>query len=162
MKIKSNVQDLSKDAIDEFLRKNRVGVLSLTDGTSSYGVPLAYFYEDDTIYLTISRTGRKMEYIKKNKSVCFTVFQIPEGFGTPGKMDWTSVICDGVLENIKDPEELTKAVRTGEKHMGMPEGAWEKILQMTLKNPENSSFWKISITTAGGRGVKDEKIKFEE
>jgi nitroimidazol reductase NimA-like FMN-containing flavoprotein (pyridoxamine 5'-phosphate oxidase superfamily) len=161
MKTKSNVQDLSKDAIESFLKKNRVGVLSLAAGEAAYGIPLAYFYEAGTIYLTISRKGRKLAYIDKNKKVSFAVFELPEGFGAPGKMNWTSVICDGVLENITDPDAITRAVRAGEKHMGMQAGAWDKLLEMVLKQPGDSNFWKISNATYGGRGVEDEQIEFE-
>ena len=103
-----------------------------------------------------------MEYVHNNKNVVFTVFNISEGFGMPGKTGWSSVICEGVLENVRNPEELTKVVRAGEKHFGMPEGGWEPLLQMTLKDPTKSHFWKIRITSAGGRGVEDEMIEFEE
>jgi nitroimidazol reductase NimA-like FMN-containing flavoprotein (pyridoxamine 5'-phosphate oxidase superfamily) len=162
LKTKSNAHNLSKDEIDDFLSKNRAGVLSLTDGMSPYALPFAYFYGDSTIYLTISLKGRKKEYLKKNKNVCFTVFRIPDNFGTPGKTSWTSVICEGVLEAVKEPEELKKAVRIAEKHMGTPEGSLENLLQMILKDPGNSSFWKINLSSLGGRGVENEKIEFEE
>ena len=72
------------------------------------------------------------------------------------------MICEGVLEAIKEPEELKKAVRIGEKHMGMPDGSLEKLLQMILKDPENSNFWKINLSSLDGRGVENEKIEFEE
>jgi len=161
MKTKSNVQELSREAIESFLMQHRVGVLSLTDGAGAYGIPLAYFYDEGTVYLTISRKGRKMDYIGKRMPVSFTVYTIPAGFGAPGKTSWTSVICEGVLENITVPEELTKAVRTGEKRMGVPEGTWQKLLDMMLQHPEQSNFWKISSATCGGRGVEDEQIEFE-
>lgn len=160
MKIKSNVQNLSQEAIESFLRTKRVGVLSLADGQDPYGVPLAYFYDDGTIYLTISRRGRKMACIDRNKRVSFAVFDIPDEFGTPGKTGWTSVICDGVLENITDPAELTRAVRAGERHMNMPEGAWQSLLEMVLGQPGPSNFWKIKDSAFGGRGVADERVEF--
>jgi nitroimidazol reductase NimA-like FMN-containing flavoprotein (pyridoxamine 5'-phosphate oxidase superfamily) len=162
MKFKSNIQDLSRDAIDNFLGTSKAGVLSFANEKTPYAIPLAYFYEDKTIYLTLGPTGRKMEYIHQSKNVSFTVFSISEGFGMPGKTGWTSVICEGVLENVTAPEELTKVVRAGERHFGIPEGTWENLLQMTLKDPKKSNFWKIRITSAGGRGVEDEKIELEE
>ena len=162
MKFKSNIQDLSRNAIDNLLETSKAGVLSFANETSPYAIPLAYFYGDKTIYLTLGSTGRKMEYVHNNKNVVFTVFSISEGFGIPGKTGWTSVICEGVLENVRSPEELTKVVRAGERHFGIPEGTWENLLQMTLKDPTKSNFWKIRITSAGGRGVEDEKIELEE
>ena len=162
MKIKSNIQDLSTDGIDNLLATSKAGVLSFAHEKTPYAIPLAYFYKEKTIYLTLGATGRKMEYVHNNKNVVFTVFNISEGFGMPGKTGWSSVICEGILENVRIPEELTKVVRAGEKHFGMPEGGWEPLLQMTLKDPAKSHFWKILITSAGGRGVEDEKIQFEE
>jgi nitroimidazol reductase NimA-like FMN-containing flavoprotein (pyridoxamine 5'-phosphate oxidase superfamily) len=161
MKTKSNVQDLSRQAIDALLKANRVGILSLADGTRPYGIPLAYFYDEGTIYLTISRKGKKMAFLEKNNRVSFAVFSVPAGFGAPGRMSWSSAICDGVLENITDPDELTRTVRCGERQMGMPEGTWQKLLEMTLQQPEHSNFWKISDAAYSGRGVEDEKIEFD-
>jgi len=162
MKFKSNIQDLSESAIDDFIKTSKAGVLSFAHEKTPYAIPLGYFYGDRTIYLTLGPTGRKMEYVHKNKNVSFTIFSISEGFGIPGKTGWTSVICEGVLENVRNPEELTKVVRAGEKHFGAPEGSMEPLLQMTLKDPEKSNFWKICITSVSGRGVEDEKIEFEE
>ena len=162
MKTRSNVQKMDQAAIDAFLKKYRVGVLGLHNGTHSYAIPLAYAHDNQTFYLTMGHVGRKAEYISKNKKVCFTVFWIPEGFGAPDKMNWTSVVCDGVLEHLSDPEAITRAVRVLEKHMGMPEGSWDNLLAMTLKNPRKSNFWKIKVSTAGGRTIENELVEFFE
>jgi nitroimidazol reductase NimA-like FMN-containing flavoprotein (pyridoxamine 5'-phosphate oxidase superfamily) len=84
--------------------------------------------------------------------VCFVVYWIPEGFGIQ-KMSYKSVICDGKLEQITDPEGIKSAVRNSEKNLGLPEGAWDNLLEMTLKNLENSYFWKINVTNIGGQSV---------
>ena len=106
--------------------------------------------------------GARRQYLKDNMPVCFIIYWIPEGFGAPGKMAYTSIICDGVLNHIADPGELTEAVRTLERQMGYPAGAMDKLLEMTLKNPAVSNFWKISVTGVGGKGVEDFKEEFEE
>jgi nitroimidazol reductase NimA-like FMN-containing flavoprotein (pyridoxamine 5'-phosphate oxidase superfamily) len=162
MKTKSNVEKMDQAAIDAFLKKNRVGVIGLNDGSSSYSIPLAYAYDNSVIYLTMGHVGRKAGYIDKNRNVCFTVYWIPEGFGSPGKMNWTSVVCDGVLEHLEEPKAITRAVRVLEKHMGMPAGSWDGLLAMTLKNPKTSNFWKIQVTAAGGRTIENELVEFFE
>lgn len=161
MKTRSNVRKLSQDEIEEFLRSQRVGTLSMNDGKNSYAVPLAYFYDGEQLYLTIGGQGRKMAYIKKNPNVCFVVCWIPEDFGL-SKMSWKSVVCDGVIEQVTHPVGIKKAVQTGEQHLGMPAGTWDKMLEMTLKKPEASNFWKIKITDIGGQGVEDFKEEFYE
>jgi nitroimidazol reductase NimA-like FMN-containing flavoprotein (pyridoxamine 5'-phosphate oxidase superfamily) len=161
MKTRSNVRELSREEIDAFLRSQRVGTLSMTDGVDSYAVPLAYFYDGEQIYLTIGGEGRKMAYIKKNKNVCFVVCWTPENFGLQN-MSWKSVICDGSIEHVTDPDGIRRAVQTGERHLGMPGGAWEKVLEMTLKKPEASNFWKIRPAAVGGKGVEGFKEEFME
>ncbi|RMF94295.1 MAG: pyridoxamine 5'-phosphate oxidase family protein [Candidatus Schekmanbacteria bacterium] len=160
MKTKSNVEALSEEEIDSFLKEQRVGILSLTNGESAYGIPLAYFYDKKTIYITLGPTGKKMEYIEKSKKVSFTVYWVPQDY--PASRSWKSVIVEGELTRITDPDELRSAVKTAEKFMGMPEGSLDKILEMTLKNPGNSNFWKIPLQKVGGKGVKDFQEEFEE
>jgi hypothetical protein len=72
------------------------------------------------------------------------------------------VVCDGVIAQLTDPEGITRAVRTAERHLKMPEGAWDKMLEMTLKKPAASNFWGITITQRGGQGVEDFKEEFIE
>lgn len=162
MKTRSNTQQMDKAAIEQFLKSSKVGTLSLHDNEVSYAIPLAYSYDRDAIYLTMGHTGRKADCIRQNRNVCFVVYWIPEGFGAPGKMNWTSVICDGALEHLTDPEAITRAVRIMEAHMGMPEGTWNNLLDMTLKNPAGSNFWRVNVTRFGGRRVEDEFVEFIE
>jgi nitroimidazol reductase NimA-like FMN-containing flavoprotein (pyridoxamine 5'-phosphate oxidase superfamily) len=147
-----DITTMTKAEIEDFLSQQKMGYLSLTDGETPYSIPLAYFYGDGCIHITIRPEGRKMAYIAKNKNACFVVCWVPEGFGMQ-KRNYISVICDGVLEHVTDPEELRKAVRAGEKHLGMPEGAWDGLLEKTLKNPEASSFWAIRVKAFGGKRV---------
>jgi nitroimidazol reductase NimA-like FMN-containing flavoprotein (pyridoxamine 5'-phosphate oxidase superfamily) len=147
-----DIKIMTQAEIDDFLTGQKLGFLSLTDGETPYTIPLAYFYADGCIHITIRPEGRKMAYINKNKNVCFAVCWVPEGFGIE-KRNYTSVICDGVLEHVTGPDELKKAVRSGEKSMGMPEGAWNGLLEKTLQNPEASCFWRVRIKTFGGKRV---------
>ncbi len=162
MKIKTNVKTLARSEIDAFLKSRRVGVLSMTDGKAPYAIPLAYMYDGAHIYLTMASHGRKAGYFKSNTHVCFTVFWTPEDFGSPGKMSYTSVVLDGELVHIVNPDEITRILRMLETRMGYPAGAMDKLLEMTLKQPEMSNFWRINVTQAGGKGVEDFKEEFSE
>ncbi len=106
--------------------------------------------------------GRKVRYLSSSKPVCFTVYWTPEGFGAPGKMSYTSVICDGILEHITQPAELTRAARTLETQIGYPPGSLDSLLEMTLKNPVESNFWQIKVMQVGGKGAEDFQEEFEE
>jgi nitroimidazol reductase NimA-like FMN-containing flavoprotein (pyridoxamine 5'-phosphate oxidase superfamily) len=144
------ISDMTREDIDVFLKSQKVGCLCLADGTVPYGVPLAYSYDGRAIYLTMGPKGRKMACLNSNNKVCFVVWHMPEGAGM-ANMTWTSIICDGELEHLTDPEGLTLAVRTGEKHLGMPEGTWNGLLEKMLANPAMSAFWKLNVTAVGGK-----------
>lgn len=161
MKAKSNVRDLTKEEIDAFLKAQKVGTLALSDGKSAYAIPLAYSYDDGVVYLTLGGGGRKAGYIKENTNVCFSVYWLPANYGRESN-SWKSVVCDGELARLTSPDDITKAVRVLEKHMGMPANALDNILAMTLKKPLESSFWKVKIKNAGGRGVENFKEEFSE
>ncbi|OGL48736.1 MAG: hypothetical protein A3C43_08115 [Candidatus Schekmanbacteria bacterium RIFCSPHIGHO2_02_FULL_38_11] len=161
MKTKSNVRDLTKEEIDSFLKGQKVGTLALTDGKTAYAIPLAYSYDEGVVYLTLGGGGRKAGYIEENKDVCFSVHWLPSDYGSGGN-SWKSVICDGELVRITNPEGITKAIRVLEKHMGRPANALDNILTMTLKKPMESSFWSVKIKKAGGRGVENFKEEFSE
>jgi nitroimidazol reductase NimA-like FMN-containing flavoprotein (pyridoxamine 5'-phosphate oxidase superfamily) len=147
-----DIKIMNQGEIDAFLASEKLGFLSLTDGETPYAIPLAYFYADGCIHITIRAEGRKMAYINKNRKVCFAVCRVPEDFGIQNR-NYTSVICDGVLEHVTAADDLKIVVRAGEKSMGMPQGAWDGLLEKTLQNPESSSFWKIKITAFGGKRV---------
>ena len=95
------------------------------------------------------RAGRWSAF-KKNKNVCFVVYHQPPPTAD-GMPEWQSIICNGVIEQITNPEGIEKAVRSGEKHMGMPEGTWNGLLGKTLQAPEASCFWKVKISEINGK-----------
>jgi hypothetical protein len=66
---------------------------------------------------------------------------------------YKSVICDGKLKRITEPKDIEKAVRNAEKHLGLPAGTWDGLLESTLKDPASSFFWKVHITEVGGRAM---------
>ena len=140
----------SKDEIEQFLKSQKIGVLALNDGKNSYAVPLAYMYDTDTIYLTLGKSGRKTGYLEKNQNASFCVYLLAGDAGTPGKNGYTSAICDGVISRITDSEELRERGTASEKAMGMPPGAMNGLIEKTLKDPDNSIFWKVSLHDMGG------------
>jgi len=146
----------SKSETEEFLKSQRVGVLSLADNEGSYAVPLAYTYDDGVIYLTLGPGGRKSTYVKANKKVCFVVYSLPKGLGGPGMMNFKSAILDGTIEQITDADALRKAARTFEKNVGMPEVTMNPRIEKILQNPASSTFWKFVVTNFGGKAVEEE------
>ncbi len=143
---------LEKPKIEELLKSKKDGVLCFSDGTSPYGVPLTYtLYQDDTLYFGLGLSGRKYEYLKKNKKVCFTVFETFQSKEDPRGRGWWSIILDGELLQITDPDEITSLGDMMEQQGIFPPGLKEKFLGAILKKPEHSNFFKMKITQFGGK-----------
>ena len=155
--MKAKTKKMTQEEITEFLSAQPIGVLSLTNTQSAYGIPVGFSYDGKDISLAIHNTGRKMEYIKACQNVCFTVFWLQENFNPRAGASFKSVICDGVLEQVTEPDDITRAIRIGEKQSGLPEGSWDKMLERGLKDPPNSGFWKIKVNQIGGQSVEDFK-----
>jgi nitroimidazol reductase NimA-like FMN-containing flavoprotein (pyridoxamine 5'-phosphate oxidase superfamily) len=147
---------LDRPKIEELLKSKSDGVLSLTDGQSAYGVPVAYAsYHNETLFFGMNPSGRKFEYFDKCKNVCFTVYKTFEAPKDPLRMGWWSIILDGELSQVTSPEEITGIADMMEKQGKFPPGLKEKFLGAILKNPEKSNFFKLKITSYGGKEVPE-------
>ena len=145
-------KEMTRQEIDDFLYRERIGLLSLTDGNQSYAVPMGYSYDGTHIYLAMMHKGRKIEYLQKNKNICFVVYWTNEDIGV-GNIHWKSVICDGTMAHLKDHPEIEKAVRTAEKHLNLTAGTWERLISKAVEDPDHSMFWKIHIEHISGHSM---------
>ena len=143
---------LEKPRIEELLKTRKDGVLSLTDGKSAYGVPVAYTsYHDDSLYFGMNPSGRKYDCFKLCKNVSFTIYQtFPAPAGQPG-MGWWSIILDGELSQVTDPSEIRAVADRMEREGAFPPGLKDKFLERILANAANSNFFKMKITCFGGK-----------
>ncbi len=99
-------QELTEEESIEILCTTTAGVLSLCgiDGRP-YGVPLSHVYNDGKLYFHSALVGHKMDLIRQNENVCFTVIAKdeihPERFTTY----FQSVIASGKIRIVDDEEE---------------------------------------------------------
>ena len=145
---------LDKPQIEEYLKSKRDGVLSFTDGKSAYGVPLGYAYYDSDngcLYFGMNPGGRKYDYFKKCNSVSFTMYRTFPSSKDQTRTAWWSIILDGELSQVTDPEAIKTLADMIEKKGLFPPGFKEKFLGAILKNPDKSNFFKMQITTMGGK-----------
>lgn len=104
---------LSQETAERILREENWGVLSLHgDNGFPYGVPINYVWDNGTILMhATSENSHKLDAIKKDNKVCFTV--VPEH--TLDRENWTtiykSVIVFGTAEIIDAPEEKFTAMQ---------------------------------------------------
>lgn len=102
-------QQLDAAEANEIMNRCTNGVLSINgDNGYPYGVPVSYAYADGRIYFHCAREGYKVDLLKKDSHVSFTVVAqddiIPEDFNTL----YISAIAFGRARLVDDPEEMRK------------------------------------------------------
>lgn len=105
-------QKLTEEEAKEILKKATNGVLSLVDENKKpYGVPMSFIYDgDNNIYYHCALTGRKINCIKSNPFVCFTVIDKDEIHPEEFTTYFRSVIAEGKISILTDKEQLIKCL----------------------------------------------------
>ena len=100
-------KELSEKEISDILAEFTHGTLSVIgDNGYPYGVPVSYVYTNGKIYFHCAPFGHKLDNIKKELQVSFSVIAkddvVPEKYGT----DFASVIAFGKARIIEDSTEM--------------------------------------------------------
>ncbi|MDO9086796.1 MAG: pyridoxamine 5'-phosphate oxidase family protein [Anaerolineaceae bacterium] len=98
---------MNQEAAIELLMRGEYGVLSSVDEEGQpYGVPVNYVFDGlETIYFHCAKEGHKLDNLKTNPKVCFTVV------GDTQVMDWKfttafeSVIVFGIAHEVEGEEK---------------------------------------------------------
>lgn len=105
---------LSRDETVEILEKGEHGVLaSVSLDNQPYALPISYVYVDNIIYIHSALTGHKLDNIKDNNKVSFSVVQQ----GKPVFMDndfstyFASAIIFGKAKIVEDGQEKSQALK---------------------------------------------------
>lgn len=145
-------QQLSQEECEQVLTSERRGVLSVhgEDGYP-YGVPMDYLYEQGKIYFHGAKVGHKIDAIKADNRVSFTVFD--QGVPVEGKVgpNVRSVIVSGRISLLETtPETLEIARRLGEKYD--PSGYVEDELRRTA---ERIQLLELAVDHMTGKRVNE-------
>jgi nitroimidazol reductase NimA-like FMN-containing flavoprotein (pyridoxamine 5'-phosphate oxidase superfamily) len=93
----------------ELLRSGEVCHLSMVDDGKPYIVPLNYGYVDGVLYFHSAPEGRKIDILRKNPQVCFSVVadhQLIEGVkACSWSASYRSVIGTGIASILTEPAE---------------------------------------------------------
>ena len=94
------------------MRRKEKRIESKTD--LAYVVPLNYGYADGALYFHSAPEGRKVDILKKNSEVCFTVVSDYELVRGEKACSWTaeyrSVIGTGKARILTEPEEKERGL----------------------------------------------------
>jgi nitroimidazol reductase NimA-like FMN-containing flavoprotein (pyridoxamine 5'-phosphate oxidase superfamily) len=108
----------SCEEMERILREETMGYLGLSMDGIPYVVPLNYGYIEGKILFHCALTGKKLDYLKANPQVCFTVGRQSSGKvvrhpqGALCHVENDSVICYGLARIIEDLEEHRKILTT--------------------------------------------------
>jgi nitroimidazol reductase NimA-like FMN-containing flavoprotein (pyridoxamine 5'-phosphate oxidase superfamily) len=105
----------SREEMDRILREETIGYLGLSLDGVPYVVPLNYGYCDGRILFHCALMGKKLDYLRGNPQVCFTVGRQSgrvrrHGEGDPCHVDGESVICYGTARIVEDREERKRVL----------------------------------------------------
>lgn len=97
--VETSNRELTDAEREEFLKDNHFGILSFA-GDKPYGLPIGYIYRKGTFILGLQTPGRKMDYLRKNRNVSYTICK--PIFQTGLKESCTTVVVEGELEDVPD------------------------------------------------------------
>jgi nitroimidazol reductase NimA-like FMN-containing flavoprotein (pyridoxamine 5'-phosphate oxidase superfamily) len=133
------IEELTKDEIDEFLRRRLVGRVGCHAEGKTYVVPLIYVWDSGYVYVQ-SLDGRKIRMMRANPEVCFEVDEYEQDGS------WHSVIIEGVYEELEGSAAEAAVALLVQRLVGRHEPPEEVIERKPVP-------FRIRSTQATGRRV---------
>ena len=147
--------DLTREECDAILTAEDTCCLAMCRDGEPYVVPVSYMLWENHLLIHCAVSGKKLDILRKNPQVCFTVFRHPDHVKPHPEGTCTyrfeSVVGNGTARIIDDLEErtrcLTRFLSHFEKKLGLPEG--EK--PVTSKVAEHCACILVEIAALTGR-----------
>ena len=96
------------------LKSSKICRLALADVNTPYIVPVNYGYKDNALYVHSAKSGKKIDFLKKNPLVCFEVESDVQIIASENACDWSTrykcVIGYGRAELLYDKETVEDAL----------------------------------------------------
>jgi nitroimidazol reductase NimA-like FMN-containing flavoprotein (pyridoxamine 5'-phosphate oxidase superfamily) len=156
MKVKSlNKRNMDEAGIIELLDRAGVGQLATSgEGGKPYVVPVCFVFADGHIYFHCALTGKKLDNIKANPSVCFSVYEVLGMGVSPDRpcKSWTyfrSAVATGTARTLEGDEKLRPLRLLAEKFAHGP------VAEMPADSVGRTCVVEITISEVSGK--KNEK-----
>lgn len=98
-----------KEELQFVLERAQILRLGMCRENQPYMVPMNYGIDGDTLYLHSASTGKKIDYLRANPSVCFEVETGTALVEADAPCGWTmkykSIVGYGTIHFVTDPEE---------------------------------------------------------
>lgn len=145
------------EEIINILEKCKTADIAMIDAGRPYVIPLSYGYEvvknQLILYFHSAREGRKIEILKHNNSVCFSIYKegnpVYEKIPCNSGYYFLSVIGNGVVEFIEEPAEKQKALSKMFAHQAGREVSFDE------KQAETVCVFKVVSTDFTGKQVRN-------
>jgi nitroimidazol reductase NimA-like FMN-containing flavoprotein (pyridoxamine 5'-phosphate oxidase superfamily) len=151
----------SRAEMEKLLTEERLGYLGMSMKDVPYVLPITYGYKNGRIIFHGSMAGKKLDYLRSNSKVCFTVCRqygkfVPHPQGAACHANSDSVVCYGVARIIEDLEERCRTL-----------AIFNHCLQadardLTREEVKNCVAVEIRITEMTGREERDSKCTYRE
>lgn len=138
---------MSQEMVIALLTRGQVGVLStISENGYPYGIAVNYVYYQDKIYFHCAKTGQKIDNIKKNPKIAFTVYDSVEVIGDELNTKYQSVVVFGKAKMIEPTEEIL--LELVKKYSNLPK---EKVQSMINKEINITALVEIEIEHLTGK-----------
>lgn len=95
-------REIGREEVEEILRKGEYGFLStISDNGYPYVVPVSFVYYNNSIYFHCATDGHKLENIKKNNKVSFSIATDTEVLPRKFSTKYRSIIAFGTASEIE-------------------------------------------------------------
>jgi len=135
--------------IEDILNRGQVCHLGLIDNGLPYVVPVNYGYRDGCLYVHSARAGRKIDILRRNNLVSFSIYidngLVQSDVACNWGMSYRSVMGTGTVTMIDGKEEKEQALRIIMKHYAGPAVAFEAA------RLDNVRIIKIRINSLTGK-----------
>ena len=146
----------SHEEMEKILREETIGYLGLSTDGIPYVVPLNYAYVEGKILFHCALTGKKLDYLRANPQVCFTVGRqlgkvVRHPQGATCHIDHDSVICYGMARIVEDVEARRNVLNTFNRCL-QPDAE-----EITLETASRCYAVEIDIAEMTGRQQREGK-----
>lgn len=154
-KIRKVKNEISIELAKELLKNERRGVLAVNgDEGYPYCMPINYFYdeENDKIYFHGARAGHKVDSLKKDDKVCFTVYGNEQIKAEPWAPFLQSTIVFGRCHLVENHDEIIRLV----KKFAMKYYPSEELVDEELASSGNAvQMFVITIEHMSGKQIQE-------
>lgn len=134
---RSDKEITDSQLLTELLQQGRELSLAMNDGEQPYVLPLNYGYADGCLYLHCARQGKKLDCLRANPKVGFTISEILRRVTGDAACQWStrfrSIVGQGTAVIVDDREGIIAGYDVLMRHFGGPVGGYEeKYLNSSL------------------------------